>query len=73
VSKKTTKVFDNAAVVAKNVATAAGLRPDQEEVDRRSSICNGCEEFTGTTCKKCGCYMKFKTQLKAAKCPLKKW
>lgn len=41
----------------------------------RLGICQTCEWFrkTSQTCKKCGCFMKMKTQLEKAYCPLEKW
>lgn len=50
-------------------------RSDQEEVEARLAICNTCPELRKKTmqCRKCGCFMKLKTTLKQAKCPLGKW
>ena len=48
----------------------------KEEVRKeRLSICNECEYFKKelSMCKKCGCNMKLKTKLYAAKCPIDKW
>ena len=41
----------------------------------RLEICKGCEFFRPKTqtCKKCGCFMKLKTTLEKAKCPIGKW
>lgn len=46
-----------------------------EIAEKRYSICKECPEFIKTTkqCKKCGCFMKFKTKLQAAECPIFKW
>lgn len=46
-----------------------------ELADSRYSICQGCPELIKLTsqCKKCGCFMKVKTTLEAATCPLGKW
>ena len=41
----------------------------------RIAICKDCIFYfkpTGT-CKKCGCFMKLKTKIKAASCPIGKW
>ena len=43
--------------------------------DARLDICKSCPElirFTGQ-CKKCGCFMKIKTRLQGATCPIGKW
>lgn len=41
----------------------------------RMDICLGCPELIKLTqtCKKCGCFMKAKTQLAEARCPIGKW
>lgn len=41
----------------------------------RLAICSECPRlFKPTyTCKECGCFMKVKTHLKAAECPIGKW
>jgi hypothetical protein len=48
---------------------------DQEEFDRRMSICMGCEflKKPGLQCAKCGCFMKLKTKIDRAHCPIHKW
>lgn len=47
----------------------------KEEAKRRFAICQECPRFfkpTGT-CRECGCFMRVKTQLEHATCPLEKW
>lgn len=41
----------------------------------RYAICKACPELIKLTtqCKKCGCFMKAKTKLEKATCPLGKW
>jgi hypothetical protein len=43
--------------------------------DTRFAICEVCPSFIRTTtqCKECGCFMKLKTKLVKAACPLGKW
>jgi len=50
-------------------------RVDSETYQKRIEICQSCPELIKTTfqCKKCGCFMKQKTKLSDASCPLKKW
>ena len=45
------------------------------EIDKRISICEGCEHFIKITkqCSRCGCFMKLKTRLTDASCPIGKW
>lgn len=47
----------------------------EEEASRRYDICKACPELVKLTkqCKKCGCFMKLKTGLQAATCPIGKW
>lgn len=46
---------------------------DKNEQQRRLDICERCPFFTGTTCKLCGCFTKFKTKLLTEKCPDGRW
>lgn len=50
-------------------------KSSEEESSRRYEICKGCPELIKLTsqCKKCGCFMKLKTTIQAAVCPLGKW
>ncbi len=48
---------------------------DEEKAKERFDICKGCPELIKLTtqCKKCGCFMKVKTKLEKASCPIGKW
>lgn len=48
---------------------------DKETRTERFEICKSCEHLfkLTNTCKKCGCFMKAKTWLASAKCPINKW
>lgn len=50
-------------------------RVSEEERDARFNICLSCPELIKITkqCKKCGCVMSKKTELKLAECPIGKW
>ena len=50
-------------------------RSDKDLYDERMAICKLCEHFNSKAqkCKKCGCFMRLKTTLLAAKCPVGKW
>lgn len=50
-------------------------RSQEELAAYRFEICSACDFFRKSTqtCKKCGCFMKLKTTLERAKCPLGKW
>ena len=47
---------------------------DQDIIDKRWEICSGCEFLTGMNrCEKCGCFMKVKTRISEASCPIGLW
>lgn len=50
-------------------------RSMEEQVEARLAICRECPYFRASTeqCKKCGCFMKLKTKLERAHCPIGKW
>ena len=50
-------------------------RSQEDLVNSRLEICRACEYFRPKTetCRKCGCFMKLKTMLEKAKCPIGKW
>lgn len=51
-------------------------KPAEEETSNaRFDICLQCPELIKLSgqCKKCGCFMKLKTKLEIAKCPIGKW
>ena len=44
---------------------------DQDIINKRWEICSGCEFLTGMNrCEKCGCFMKVKTRISEASCPI---
>ena len=47
----------------------------EETAEERLDICKACPELIQLTktCKKCGCFMAYKTKLAKAVCPLEKW
>jgi ribosomal protein L40E len=50
-------------------------RSPEELAEYRFSICKTCPAFRpkSETCRKCGCFMKLKTKLEQATCPIGKW
>jgi hypothetical protein len=50
-------------------------RSNRELIESRLAICNKCPWFNKrlAKCKKCGCFMKLKTTLQDAKCPIGEW
>lgn len=62
----------------KEIVADPSTVPD-EIAKQRLTICESCEQLNKAlyTCKRCGCFMKLKTKLAVAECPLegelKKW
>jgi hypothetical protein len=54
---------------------ATEKKVDKEEFDRRMAICETCEflKKPAKQCSKCGCFMKLKTKIDRAHCPIHKW
>mgnify|MGYP003121268705 CR=1 FL=1 len=52
-----------------------GLFAENTSQKERLSICFECDSYVKQRdmCRECGCIMRMKTKLNAAKCPLKKW
>ena len=50
-------------------------RSDKDLIQYRLEICNSCEWLDKrlTKSRKCGCFMKLKSTLKQASCPIEKW
>jgi len=50
-------------------------RSDKELMEARLEICRGCKYLNQKLmkCTKCGCFMKLKSTLRQAKCPVGKW
>ena len=48
---------------------------DPEEIAKRLEICEGCEFYHAPSkrCKKCGCFLKWKTAWRSQSCPVGKW
>ena len=47
---------------------------DEDIINERWDLCKGCEFLLPTNnCKKCGCFMKVKTRVAKAECPIGKW
>lgn len=48
---------------------------DKDKSLERFNICKSCPELIKFTsqCKKCGCFMKLKTTMEHASCPIGKW
>lgn len=54
-------------------AAKAVTLPETEESKARLAICQSCDQWTGTSCKLCGCFVKLKVRIPEEKCPAGKW
>lgn len=57
------------------IDTVKHIKVPPEIQEARYNICLECDKlyFPTSTCKVCGCFMKFKTWMPGQKCPLNKW
>lgn len=70
------KVKNAAQAAGRVVKSILGNKPimvSDEEQERRMAICAMCEFYIGSTCKKCGCHIRFKAKLQTEHCPIGKW
>lgn len=61
--------------VVSHAATTGVISVSEEKSSKRMDVCLACEFLIKeqTRCSKCGCFMKSKVILEAAKCPESKW
>ena len=66
--------LDKGSAEIKGFSTTEPRSPE-EISEARLEVCRSCEFYRERTnqCKKCGCFMKLKTKLENARCPLGKW
>ena len=50
-------------------------QPRSDVADKRLEVCKSCEFFLPRSerCKLCGCFMRLKTTLELARCPMGYW
>jgi len=60
---------------AKNILSGKDIIASDDIVSARLNLCEVCEFYIKdqSRCKKCGCFMKAKTKMLVAKCPVDKW
>lgn len=46
---------------------------DQTTYEKRLTVCDGCEERQGNSCRQCGCRLGLKARGRAFQCPLGRW
>jgi len=54
-------------------AAKAVTKPETEESKARLEVCKGCDQWTGKSCKVCGCFVNLKVRIPEEKCPIGKW
>lgn len=65
----------NGGVTPLDIVNPNSTKASDETAMARLAICEGCPSLLKVThqCRECGCFMKLKTKLANAKCPLDKW
>ena len=63
---------DGSAII-KNVFSGNKTLVNDEERNRRWSICGDCPRLQNDRCLECGCFMKVKVAFQTSVCPLNKW
>ena len=61
---------------AKNLKSLAGGNPlnaDPKVIKERQAMCKACEFMQNKRCTKCGCWLQYKTILRAESCPADRW
>lgn len=56
-----------------NHAADGFAQVNEDELNRRKSICAACPEYENGKCKKCGCFTNLKASWQSEKCPINKW
>jgi len=54
-------------------AVQAMTYPESDVSKARLVVCSMCDQWTGRSCKQCGCFTALKVRLPEEKCPLGKW
>ena len=74
-AKAVNEVYSGRTVKPWDLLNPTKERVDDEEKERRLSICRTCPQFRARTqrCSRCGCFMNLKTLLHEANCPDGLW
>lgn len=64
-----------ASDILKQAVSGSSILTNEALSLERMQFCNSCEFYIKdqSRCKKCGCFMKAKTKIFVAKCPINKW
>jgi hypothetical protein len=72
----TTQLKDLSKTLAATLSAAARgnqVVADDATIERRSDVCKGCVQYTGSRCRACGCVIAMKVILEEAECPELRW
>lgn len=72
-SRPLSERFKAAIAAVPKILRATMNQPNTPLALARLKICGQCEQWTGRTCKICGCSTSLKVRLPDEKCPLGKW
>ena len=69
------KNFTNALLAEGKSMVSGQAQLSEEEINKRMDTCKQCEFFYSPSkrCKKCGCFLAFKTSWRSQHCPIGKW
>lgn len=56
-----------------HVAKTGKIAATKEVIENRMATCRACNDFTGTRCLTCGCFIVLKTGVASEKCPKGYW
>jgi len=64
------KSLAGAAVsLAKAALAGKTVKASEEEIARRTALCNDCRHMSGNRCALCGCFLKWKRTVEVWHCP----
>lgn len=66
-------LMKDGSAILKNALSGKQTIADDEERERRWSICQACPMLQNDRCTQCGCYMKIKVAFTSTSCPIGKW
>lgn len=64
------EMFKAAARAVEALSRGESIATPPEIVEERKAHCEGCIEFSGRRCHRCGCFMDVKWRIATEQCPL---
>lgn len=73
IKKQISNVALAAGRIANNALKGKNILVSKDKRDKRLNACKECDEYDGSRCNECGCFVKAKTWLTTELCLLGKW